>query len=593
MCRVFHFAVVFLVMTVCSCDKPVTVFDDHSAGDTKSNEKLGEQNPSLSLASNRGDESPVSVLSRVKSFSEVEMPPAKFEAGRADPIEPTELVVESTDYGYVVAFPSGSPIPTPTIIGSRVYVSGGFSSESFHCLDLASGKPIWEVRLDDDGPSTGVPCDDLILLGTESCTVFALHQETGELAWSAYLGDPLLSTPAVANGRMVTVYPATSEPPEVVTKLSASPQMELKSSMTEKAQSQESGAVDDADPRELATRIADLLEPTHLAICMDTKSGEVRWRTWVDSDCLSTPVIVGPDVYIASLSGTLYQLSMEDGSVRSAHRAKATSAPLVIEDSIYITRRHEKTDGTPQEYLSFLRREDSNQYFASARMDAVYLRAAVQMKSELQDAAADFEQMNGFGGGGFGGGFGGNQGGIGGSGGSFQIPDDILDTADRDEQPNETAEGESHHSGQGIDYSMIDDLLGYTEVQAAENIGLGSASTIQGFAGSTTVGDSSRLYNTLGDRLVCTSRRTGDVIWTLQINGDLERLGGHLASPPVLQGNRLFLATAQGKVVKVNPEIGRAIEIKQLDAQFRFRPVVTPNVVIVTSQDGQLFCLNR
>ena len=108
-----------------------------------------------------------------------------------------------------------------------------------------------------------------------------------------------------------------------------------------------------------------------------------------------------------------------------------------------------------------------------------------------------------------------------------------------------------------------------------------------------TVGDSSRLYNTMGDRLVCTSRRAGDVIWSLPINGDLENLGGHLASPPVLQGNHLYLATAQGKVVEVDPENGQATEIKQLDAQFRFRPVVTPEVIIVTSQDGRLFCLNR
>ena len=151
----------------------------------------------------------------------------------------------------------------------------------------------------------------------------------------------------------------------------------------------------------------------------------------------------------------------------------ATSAPLVIDDSIYLTRRREKTDGTVQEYLSFLRREDSNQYYAAAPMDAVYLQAAVQMKSGLQDAAAGFEQLNGFGGGGFGGGFGGNASGFGGSNGSFQIPDDILDTLNGDGQPDETAAAESREIGQGIDYSIIGDLLGYTEVQAAENIGMG------------------------------------------------------------------------------------------------------------------------
>ncbi len=574
MCRVFHFAAAFLLVTVFGCDDPVAVSEVPAPGQSENNQVSVDKKSSQILA-RPVDDSPESVLTRVNDFAEVEMPPAEFEVGHAEPIEPTELLIESTDEGYVITFPSGSPIPTPTIVGGRIYVSGGFSSESFHCLDLESGKPTWEMRLDDDGPSSGVPCDDMILLGTESCTMFALHQETGEMLWSAYLGDPLLSAPAAADGKLVTVYPAASAPPEAVATL-ADPETPQDESV---------------DRGERATRIADLLEPTHIAICMDTATGKVQWRTWIDSDCLSAPVIAGSDVYITSLSGTIYQIAIEDGSVRMARRAMATSAPLVMDESIYVTRRREQDSGTVQEYLSFLRREDSKEYFAAASVDADYLQATIQMNAAFQDAAEDFEQMNGFGGGGFGGGFGGGQGNFGG-GGTFQIPDDIHGPEEQAPQP-EQPEDVKPDDKEGINYSVIGDLLGYTEVQAAENIGLGSASTIQGFAGSIPVGDSQHLYNTMGDRVVCTSRQSGEIVWTLSIDGDLKKMGGHLASPPVLRGDRLVIATALGKVIEIDAATGKAVELGSLDTQFRFRPAVTADAVVVTSQDGRLFYLKR
>ena len=37
------------------------------------------------------------------------------------------------------------------------------------------------------------------MINTESCTLFALDAATGKMRWSYYLGDPLLSTPTIAN----------------------------------------------------------------------------------------------------------------------------------------------------------------------------------------------------------------------------------------------------------------------------------------------------------------------------------------------------------------------------------------------------------
>jgi len=57
---------------------------------------------------------------------------------------------------------------------------------------------------------TGLPLRSavmaLIVFNTESCTIFALEAETGQQLWSYWLGDPLTSTPTIAQGRVFTSY---------------------------------------------------------------------------------------------------------------------------------------------------------------------------------------------------------------------------------------------------------------------------------------------------------------------------------------------------------------------------------------------------
>jgi outer membrane protein assembly factor BamB len=497
------------------------------------------------------------------------------------------------------------------------------------------------MELDDDGPSMAVPYEDLILFGTESCTLFALHQDTGKLAWSAYLGDPLLSGPAIANGKVVTVYPAVVEPPAAVKSLiekPADPAITVDTSATEQSRSlKDELAQISAAPRQdnqdaaTKTQISDLLEPTHVAICMHARTGEVLWQRWIDSDCLSNPVIAKKHVYITSLSGTLYEFSLDDGSVLNAQRAQGTSAPLIEEDQIYLSRRLELPDGSVLEYLATLESDGVRHRYATDPYDAPYLQASVQMNGELQDNAMEFEQMNGFGGGGFGGGFGGGGGGgggtgggFGGGGGMFQIPDPLrpdqtdspvepteqdtdqnllgfelpgsesqLPDASVDLNDQEEEQGPESEPNSALDYSVIGDLLGYTEIQAAENIGLGSASTIQGFAGSVPVADAANLYLTMGDRVACYSRDLKKEVWALKIDGDLRELGGRLASPPVLFDGSLYVATADGKVLNLDRLTGKITATYPVDAPLRFRPCVTSEYIVVTTQDGRLFCLRR
>ena len=135
-------------------------------------------------------------------------PPTEFRAGHVNPKAIDAKAITKTDTGFTIKLPSGAPIPTPTVYKGKLYVSGGFSTKEYFCFDAVSGKFEWGMSLDDDGPTSAVVEDDTVVFNTESCTIFALDAKTGKHLWSYFLGDPLTSTPTIANGKVYTSYPA-------------------------------------------------------------------------------------------------------------------------------------------------------------------------------------------------------------------------------------------------------------------------------------------------------------------------------------------------------------------------------------------------
>src|SRR5207249_6931834 len=78
----------------------------------------------------------------------------------------------------------------------------------FYCFDATTGALKWAINLDDDGPTAAVCDNSVCVFNTESCTLFAVDADTGKHLWSHWLGDPLTSTPTIANGVVFTSYPA-------------------------------------------------------------------------------------------------------------------------------------------------------------------------------------------------------------------------------------------------------------------------------------------------------------------------------------------------------------------------------------------------
>lgn len=508
---------------------------------------------------------------------EVPVKNADFEPGSAEPLEFDKGKITRTETGFVIDLPTSSPVPTPTITDGRLFVSGGFSTEEYYSFDAVSGDFLWGAKLDDDGPSSAVPYEDSIIFGCESCTLFALDAKTGKHKWSHYLGDPLLSIPTVADGRVFTVYPDGStggfgepiEQPEQAEKPKAEPVRE---------------------------------GVTHVAICCDAGTGRVIWQRRIDSDCMTAPVAVGEDLYLVTLSGTLYRFGQADGTIRSSERLRLTSAPAVVENQMFVTRRTDdprKKNSQISEGIVAQGRTTGTVQYLAAQCPAPYLDREIQAASGFSEAAGGFESSNGIMGG-FGGGFGGGQ---------PSISDDPK-SDDPEQAPGETEPcqsppvdeqnssepvaqfGSSPAGGFSQEAEPAGDLLSQTQQMAADTIGQGNVSTLQSFQGSRILYRRGRLFNCMGRQLVCTLANTGKVVWRKDLEGDLEKLGGHLATPPVAAGAYLFTVTVSGEVLQLDPENGDEIKRYPVGSEVRFPPAIDKGRIYVGTQDGKVVCID-
>src|SRR5258708_37748479 len=114
------------------------------------------------------------VLKDVKEWNSEKFasPPTQFRQGHVNPRKLDEKAIAKTAAGFEISLPSKAPIPTPTVDKGKLVVSGGFHSKEFYCFDAESGKFVWGINLDDDGPTAAL-CDDGIgRCHTEASTMF-------------------------------------------------------------------------------------------------------------------------------------------------------------------------------------------------------------------------------------------------------------------------------------------------------------------------------------------------------------------------------------------------------------------------------------
>jgi len=198
--------------------------------------------------------------------------------------------------GWKVCFPGQRPLATPAVVDGRVFVGGGFGSYEFYALDARSGDILWEYQTSDDGPTAAVVDQGFVVFNTESCELEVLTVE-GSPVWKKWLGDPLMSMPAVGAGRIFMAYPDSR-----------------------------------GDHR-------------HYLACFDLRTGTEFWKQPIEGEIITAPVLAEGHVHFATLDGTLHRVRQSDGHIEWKEPRNATSSPVVWQGECYFSQRHEVAGG--------------------------------------------------------------------------------------------------------------------------------------------------------------------------------------------------------------------------------------------------------
>lgn len=303
-------------------------------------------------------------------------PPTQFRPGHVNPRKLDAKALQKTESGFMVSLPSNAPIPTPTVYQGNLYVSGGFHSKEFYCLKADTGELVWGMNLDDDGPTAAVCEDDVVAFNTESCTLFVLDAKTGKHLWSYFLGDPLTSTPTIANGRIFTSYPAAGRGEGDMPNNGKAP-----------------------EKRKNDAKAKTGPPCSHVLAAFELKTGKILWQRWIESDVMSAPVAVEKELYATSFAGVVYKFNQDDGKILSAVKSRATSAPVVVGKNVYLTRRTDDGKGAAREAIAAMERSSQKQVYQVREKDAQYIDPKVQANAKLAVSGAKLDAANGFGGG--------------------------------------------------------------------------------------------------------------------------------------------------------------------------------------------------
>jgi len=208
--------------------------------------------------------------------------------------------------GWVLKLPGGRPIATPAYADGMLFVGGGYGSHEFYAVDSGTGRIVWRIETGDDGPTAAVVADGMVAFNTESCTLVVVDMRRGRVIWEEWLGDPLMSQPAIDKGVLFMAHPAATGRPR--------------------------------KPTEFHPRAA---SPggSHRLLAAELSSGRHIWEQEISGDVITAPVIADGTVYFTTFNGSSYALNAADGSVLWVKVNAATSAPVIAGGQLYETRK--------------------------------------------------------------------------------------------------------------------------------------------------------------------------------------------------------------------------------------------------------------
>ncbi len=210
--------------------------------------------------------------------------------------------------GWRARLPHGRQrLLTPIYGEGKVYVGGGFSSNSVYALDARTGERKWAASAPDGGPSAAILEDGKILFNTESCTLFAVDARTGRQRWSRWLGDPLMSQPSAAGGLVFTGH-----------------------------------IIDGRSPGDITPGVTGwgTAGGRHYGFtALNLSNGQPRWTRPISADVMNAAILDDQSVYLTTMDGVVYRFDQRTGRQRWRHNLHATSAPWLEGETLHVTVR--------------------------------------------------------------------------------------------------------------------------------------------------------------------------------------------------------------------------------------------------------------
>ncbi len=233
-------------------------------------------------------------------------------------LEPKRFTIPDGRDGWSVGIPGHRPIATPAYEDGLLLIGGGYGSYEFYAFDALTGQMVWKIHTTDDGPTAAVVERGLVAFNTESCTVIVCEARTGRILWQEWLGDPLMSQPAISGNRLFIAYLAHKHKPV------------LRPEMTNE---ERLAAVQAAK----AKGYGDLFG--HRLLCADLLTGRHIWEQEITGDVITSPVVDGDQVFVTCLDGVSFCLQISDGAVVWKKENQGTSAPLIVNGRVVMTEK--------------------------------------------------------------------------------------------------------------------------------------------------------------------------------------------------------------------------------------------------------------
>jgi outer membrane protein assembly factor BamB len=397
---------------------------------------------------------------------------------------------DSLIHGWKMTIPGGRPLATPAVVDSRIFLGGGFGSYEFYALDAVTGEVVWQYQTEDDGPTAAVVADERVVFNTESCELEVLTV-AGRPVWKKWLGDPLLSMPAVAGGRVFMAYPDSR-----------------------------------GDRR-------------HYLACFDLATGDQIWRQAIAGEVITCPVLADGQVHVATLDGMLGCFEKDSGRPLWQEARNATSAPAVWKKQCYFSQRQQVAGATAEaQQMEWLARKYAaagtpTEQFAGTASPADYLdHAKRQRRSPHYEAQAAYDGGVGFGG----------------SKGDAKIHQAMNNLGTAHVYGVWSYQGSKPFVAGGRLFSSQGDTVHCTDPESKEVFwkrklreGAEETELLDSLLTPPAIVNGKLFLGTLDGRVLCLSEATGETLWSVSVGEAI------VFQPAVAQG-RVYVPTGAGSL---------------------------------------------